>query len=65
MSSEDKIRNAAEEALGKVKEGVGEATGNESLANKGRLDQARANLKQASEKVTDRVKDALNNEDER
>lgn len=65
MSGEDKIRNAAEEALGKVKEGVGEATGNESLANKGRLDQARANLKQASEKVTDRVKDALNNEDER
>ena len=65
MSSEDKIRNAAEEALGKVKEGVGEATGNESLANKGRLDQARANLKQASEKVTDRVKDALNNEHER
>lgn len=65
MSGEDKIRNAAEEALGKVKEGVGEATSNESLANKGRLDQARANLKQASEKVTDRVKDALNNEDER
>ena len=65
MSSEDKIRNAAEEALGKVKEGVGGATGNESLANKGRLDQARANLKQASEKVTDRVKDALNNEHER
>ena len=65
MSGEDKIRNAAEEALGKVKEGVGEATGNESLANKGRLDQARANLKQASEKVTDRVKDALNNEEER
>ena len=60
MSGEDKIRNAAEEALGKVKEGVGEATGNESLANKGRLDQARANIKQAGEKVADKVDDALN-----
>lgn len=57
MAEDNKIKNAAEETVGKVKEGVGEATGNESLANEGRMDQAKANVKQAGEKVKDAVTD--------
>lgn len=53
MNENNKIKNAAEEAAGKVKEGVGEATNNQSLANEGRVDQAKANVKQAGEKVKD------------
>lgn len=55
MSEKDKIKNAAEEALGKVKEGVGKATGNDSLKNEGRVDQAKANVKKAGEDVKDAV----------
>ncbi len=57
MAEDNKIKNAAEETVGKVKEGVGEATGNESLANEGRVDQAKANVKQAGEKIKDAVTD--------
>ncbi|KQW06569.1 CsbD-like protein [Leifsonia sp. Root4] len=57
MAEDNKIKNAAEETVGKMKEGVGEATGNESLANKGRMDQAKANVKQAGEKIKDAVTD--------
>ena len=53
MSESDKIKNAAEEALGKAKEGVGKATGNDSLKNEGRVDQAKANVKQTGEDVKD------------
>lgn len=53
MSENNKIKNATEETVGKVKEGVGKATNNDSLKNEGRLDQAKANLKQAGEKVKD------------
>ncbi|PPL19925.1 CsbD family protein [Microterricola pindariensis] len=53
MSESNKIKNAAEEAVGKVKEGVGKATNNDSLKNEGRVDQAKANVKQAGEKVKD------------
>lgn len=59
MNENNKIKNAAEEAVGKVKEGVGKATNNDSLKNEGRLDQAKANVKQAGEKA----KDALTKED--
>lgn len=55
MAEDNKIKNAAEETVGKMKEGIGEATGNESLANEGRIDQAKANVKQAGEKVKDAV----------
>jgi uncharacterized protein YjbJ (UPF0337 family) len=51
MSAEDK--NTAEKAAGKVNEGAGKVTGNESLEAEGRGDQAKGNLKQAGEKVKD------------
>ena len=57
MSTEDKAKNKAEELGGKVKEGVGKATGDRSLENQGKVDQTKGNLKQAGEKVKDAVKE--------
>jgi uncharacterized protein YjbJ (UPF0337 family) len=57
MSGTDKIQNAAEEAMGKGKEAVGDATDNEKLQAEGKGDQAKANLKQAGEKVKDVFKE--------
>jgi uncharacterized protein YjbJ (UPF0337 family) len=56
VSAEDKVKNTAETAKGKVKEGVGKATGNESLEAEGHADQAKGDLKQAGEKVKDAFK---------
>jgi uncharacterized protein YjbJ (UPF0337 family) len=56
MGVRDKINNAAEEAKGKAKEGVGKATNNDRLKAEGHSDQASANLKQAGEKVKDALK---------
>ena len=53
MGADDKIDNKAEQLKGKVKEGVGRATDDESLEAEGRTDQASGNLKQAGEKVKD------------
>jgi uncharacterized protein YjbJ (UPF0337 family) len=53
MGADDKIENKAEELRGKVKEGVGEATDDEELEAQGRADQAKADIKQAGEKVKD------------
>lgn len=53
MGLDDKIRNAAEKAAGKVKEGVGEATDNERLQAEGRTDQVKADVKDAGENVKD------------
>jgi uncharacterized protein YjbJ (UPF0337 family) len=47
MSAEDKVKNTAETAKGKVKEGVGRTTGNKSLEAEGHGDQAKGDLKQA------------------
>jgi uncharacterized protein YjbJ (UPF0337 family) len=56
MGLGDKIGNAAEEAAGKAKEGIGNATDNERLQAEGQGDQAKANLKQAGEDVKDAFK---------
>ena len=53
MGMDDKIGNKADEAAGKVKEKVGDATDNERLENEGRTDQAEANVKQAGDKAKD------------
>lgn len=58
MGVGDDIKNAAEKMGGKVKEGVGKATGNEDLENEGRADQAKAAAKQATDDVKDAAKDA-------
>jgi uncharacterized protein YjbJ (UPF0337 family) len=56
MGMDDKLGNAAEQAEGKVKEGAGKATDNERLEAEGQTDQAKADMKQAGEKVKDAFK---------
>lgn len=53
MGLDDKLKNSAQEAGGKVKETVGKATGDEEREAEGRADQTSANLKQAGEDVKD------------
>ena len=53
MSAADDIKNAAEKAAGKVKEGVGKLTDNERLEAEGKAEQAKASAKQAGENVKD------------
>jgi uncharacterized protein YjbJ (UPF0337 family) len=68
MGLGDKIKNAADEAAGKVKEEWGDLTDNEKLEAEGKAQQAAANARQAGEEVKDAagnaaddVKDAVNN----
>jgi uncharacterized protein YjbJ (UPF0337 family) len=56
VGTDDKIDNKSEELGGKLKEGVGRATGDEELEAQGQGDQAKSNLKQAGEKVKDAFK---------
>ncbi|MCK6079032.1 CsbD family protein [Microbacterium sp. EYE_5] len=56
MGLDDKIKNAAQDLLGKGKEHTGKATGDERLEAEGHKDQSAANLKQAGENVKDAFK---------
>jgi uncharacterized protein YjbJ (UPF0337 family) len=56
MAKTEKVRNATQEAKGKVKEVVGKVGGDDSLQSEGKADQRKANLKQAGEKVKDALK---------
>jgi len=58
MGLDDKVKNAAQEAKGKVKEGWGKATDDPELQAEGQADQAAANVKQAGENVKDAFKKA-------
>lgn len=57
MGGKNKLKNAAEEAKGKVKEKTGDATGNRDLQAEGRAEKTKADLKQAGEKAKDAFKD--------
>jgi uncharacterized protein YjbJ (UPF0337 family) len=57
MSADDKARNWAEGVKGKSKEAAGKVTDDEKLEAEGRVDQAKADAKQAGEKVKDIFKD--------
>jgi uncharacterized protein YjbJ (UPF0337 family) len=56
MAAKDKAANKVTEIKGKVKEGVGKATGDEEMEAEGKTDKAKGNLKQAGEKVKDAFK---------
>jgi uncharacterized protein YjbJ (UPF0337 family) len=56
MSAKDKTKNKAEQARGKTKEKVGQATDNRDLAAGGHKDQVKGHLKDAGEKVKDAAK---------
>jgi uncharacterized protein YjbJ (UPF0337 family) len=53
MATDDKVNNKVDELKGRGKETIGEATGDEELQAEGKGDQAKANLKQAGEKIKD------------
>jgi uncharacterized protein YjbJ (UPF0337 family) len=53
VGNEDKLENMADEHIGKAKEALGEASGDDDLKGEGKVDQTKANLKQAGEKVKD------------
>ncbi|MDF2052113.1 CsbD family protein, partial [Arthrobacter sp. Cr_A7] len=50
MGLDDKIENAAEKLGGKAKEASGRATDDPGLESEGKMDQSKADLKQAGEK---------------
>ncbi|QGU03079.1 CsbD-like protein [Corynebacterium kalinowskii] len=49
------FKNKFDEVSGKAKEAAGEATNNESLANEGRADQAKAEIKDAVKETGDKI----------
>ncbi|MDP9393324.1 MAG: CsbD family protein [Actinomycetota bacterium] len=53
MGADDKTANKVEEITGSAKEQIGGATGDKDLQNEGRADQAKADVKQAGEKIKD------------
>ncbi|WP_166987300.1 CsbD family protein [Canibacter zhoujuaniae] len=53
MGLDDKIKNAAENVGGKIKEAVGKVTDNEQLEAEGQVDQGSAKVKQKVEDVKD------------
>ena len=56
MGADDKIRNAAENLLGKAKEAAGKLTDNEKLEAEGKGDQTKSDVKKAGENVKDAFK---------
>jgi uncharacterized protein YjbJ (UPF0337 family) len=56
MSALDKAKNKVEDLGGQAKETVGSATGDKDTENEGKVDQVKANLKDAGEKVKDAFK---------
>lgn len=63
MGTDDRISNAAEKAGGKVKEGLGHATGNERMEAEGQLDQTKADVKNVGEDVKDSLHKEHHHED--
>lgn len=49
----------AEELMGRLKEAVGDATGDNSLKREGKVDRASAATKKAVDKATDAVKNVI------
>ena len=47
MSAIDKVKNAAQDLIGRAKEAAGKVTDNEALQAKGEADQNRADAKKA------------------
>lgn len=53
MSAVDKAKHAMDDIEGKAKEALGRAAGDHKTENEGKADQAKADLKQAGDKVKD------------
>lgn len=60
MGTEDRMQNAAEDWKGKAKEGVGSAIGDEQMEAEGKMDQAKASVKDKVEDAKDWVAEKVN-----
>jgi uncharacterized protein YjbJ (UPF0337 family) len=56
MSAVDKAKNKAQNLGGQAKEALGNASADKQTRDEGKLDQVKANLKDAGEKVKDAFK---------
>ena len=56
MGAEDKASNKIDDIGGKTKKGLGKVTGDKDTENEGKVDQAKASLKDAGEKIKDAFK---------
>ena len=56
MGAEDKASNKIDDVGGKAKEALGKVTGDKDTENEGKVDQAKASLKDAGEKIKDAFK---------
>ncbi|HEX5987290.1 MAG TPA: CsbD family protein [Nocardioides sp.] len=56
MGTDDKAHAKTEGAVGKAKEALGKATGDDSMRDEGKAEQSKADLKHAGEKVKDAFK---------
>ena len=63
MGTEDRMQNAAEDMKGKAKEGIGSATGNEQMEAEGKMDQAKAEVKDKVEDAKDWAAEKVNDVD--
>lgn len=60
MSTDDKFENAKDDLAGKAKEGLGKLTGDKETETEGKVDQAKAGLKDRAQDAKDAVSGALN-----
>ena len=60
-STADKVKGAANEAIGKAKQGIGEATGSERLEGEGAIQEVKGKGQKALGDVKEATKDAVNN----
>ncbi|CAI36748.1 CsbD family protein [Corynebacterium jeikeium] len=56
----DDLKNKAEGVAGQAKEAAGEATNNDDLANEGRADQTKSDIKDKANELKDKASDAVN-----
>ena len=59
-STADKIKGTANEAIGKAKQGIGEATGSDRLQGEGAIQEVKGRGQKAIGDAKDAAKDALN-----
>ena len=59
-STTDKIKGATNEAIGKAKQGIGEATGSDRLQGEGAIQEVKGKGQQTLGDAKDATKDAVN-----
>jgi uncharacterized protein YjbJ (UPF0337 family) len=59
-STTDKVKGATNEAIGKAKQGIGEATGSDRLQGEGAIQEAKGKGQQALGDAKEATKDAVN-----